>query len=302
MTLLDTADAYGDPAGRSEELLGEALEGQRDEFVIATKFGMGMRGAVRRGPRRARVAAATSERAVEGSLRRLRTDHIDLYQLHVPDEVTPIEETLSALSDLVREGKVRYLGCSNFAGWQVADADWTARSAGLERFVSVQNRYSLLDRTRRGRGGAGVRDVRARDPAVLPAGVRPAHRQVPPRRAGAGRLARRPGPRPARSGWNAPTGTGSRPSRSTPRRATSAYSTSPSPASPPNPAVASVIAGAVSGDQVRTNAAALRWDPHRGRPGRARRGHRTLTGWLMDALESPIVTVTGAGYRLEDVR
>ena len=85
-------------------------------------------------------------RAVEGSLRRLRTDHIDLYQLHVPDDVTPIEETLSALTDLVREGKVRYIGCSNFAAWQIADADWTARAAGLERFVSVQNRYSLLDR------------------------------------------------------------------------------------------------------------------------------------------------------------
>ena len=113
---------------------------------MATKFGMGMRGLYGE-DHGVRGSRQYIKRAVEGSLRRLRTDHIDLYQLHVPDEVTPIEETLSALSDLVREGKVRYLGCSNFAAWQVADADWTSRSAGLERFVSVQNRYSLLDRT-----------------------------------------------------------------------------------------------------------------------------------------------------------
>jgi aryl-alcohol dehydrogenase-like predicted oxidoreductase len=126
--------------------MGEALLGQRDDFVVATKFGMDMHGDSGqdfgvRGSRR------YVRRAVEGSLRRLRSDHIDLYQLHVPDDITPVEETLSVLTDLVREGKIRYLGCSNFTGWQVADADWTARSAGLERFVSVQNRYSLLDRS-----------------------------------------------------------------------------------------------------------------------------------------------------------
>ena len=85
-------------------------------------------------------------RAVEASLRRLRTDYIDLYQLHSPDPVTPIEETLAALHELVLEGKVRYIGCSNFAGWQVVDADWTAKAGGYERFVSAQNKYSLLDR------------------------------------------------------------------------------------------------------------------------------------------------------------
>ena len=146
VTLLDTADVYGVRPGASENLMGEALLGQRGDFVVATKFGMDMHGDSGqdfgvRGSRR------YVRRAVEGSLRRLRTDHIDLYQLHVPDDITPIEETLSVLTDLVREGKIRYLGCSNFAGWQVADADWTARSAGLERFVSVQNRYSLLDRS-----------------------------------------------------------------------------------------------------------------------------------------------------------
>jgi aryl-alcohol dehydrogenase-like predicted oxidoreductase len=85
-------------------------------------------------------------KAVESSLRRLRTDYIDLYQLHAPDEVTPIEETLAALHELVLEGKVRNIGSSNFAGWQVVDADWTARAGGYERFVSAQNKYSLLDR------------------------------------------------------------------------------------------------------------------------------------------------------------
>jgi aryl-alcohol dehydrogenase-like predicted oxidoreductase len=145
VTLLDTADTYGGQ-GASEEMLGEALQGRRDDFVVATKFGMDMQGA-NGADRGARGSRAYVRRAVEASLRRLRVDHIDLYQYHEPDGVTPIEETLSALTDLVREGKVRYLGVSNVGGWQVADADWTARTGGFERFVSVQNRYSLLDRT-----------------------------------------------------------------------------------------------------------------------------------------------------------
>ncbi len=142
VTLIDTADVYGVTQGASEEMIGLALQGQRDEFVIATKFGGGQI-ARERGPGASRRYVLD---AVEGSLRRLRTDHIDLYQLHFPDEVTPIEETLSVLTDLVRAGKVRYVGCSNLAGWQIADADWTARTGGYERFVSAQNRYSLLDR------------------------------------------------------------------------------------------------------------------------------------------------------------
>ena len=145
VTLLDTADVYGGQ-GASEELIGDALQGRRDDFVVATKFGMDMQGA-NGADRGARGSRAYVRRAVEASLRRLRVDHIDLYQYHEPDGVTPIEETLSALTDLVRAGKVRYLGVSNVGGWQVADADWTARTGGFERFVSVQNRYSLLDRT-----------------------------------------------------------------------------------------------------------------------------------------------------------
>ncbi len=144
ITLFDTSDSYG----VSEERLGALLEGRRDDVVLATKFGSDVR---RRGGDNgedwdARGSRRYIRRAVESSLTRLRTDWIDLYQLHRPDPGTPIEETLSALSDLVREGKVRYIGSSNFAGWQVADAEWTARAGGLERFVSAQNEYNLLKR------------------------------------------------------------------------------------------------------------------------------------------------------------
>ncbi|MFC8848920.1 MULTISPECIES: aldo/keto reductase [unclassified Micromonospora] len=145
ITLFDTADIYGEPHGASEELLGQALKGRRDEVVLATKFGMDMDGAngADFGARGSRRYLA---RAVEASLRRLGTDHIDLYQMHEPDPGTPIDETLAALDDLVRAGKVRYLGNSNFAGWQIADADWVASSNGRARFVSAQNHYSLLER------------------------------------------------------------------------------------------------------------------------------------------------------------
>jgi aryl-alcohol dehydrogenase-like predicted oxidoreductase len=145
ITLFDTADIYGTPHGSSEECLGAALEGRRDEVVLATKFGMDMEG-LNGADRGARGSRSYIVRAVEASLRRLGTDYLDLYQIHTPDEATPIEETLSALDDLVRSGKVRYLGNSNFAGWQIADADWTARTAGLTPFISAQNQYSLLHR------------------------------------------------------------------------------------------------------------------------------------------------------------
>jgi aryl-alcohol dehydrogenase-like predicted oxidoreductase len=144
ITLVDTADSYG----RSEERLGEILEGARDDVVIATKFGSDVRprGLSNGEDWGARGSRRYVKRAAEASLRRLRTDWIDLYQLHRPDEQTPIEETLSALDDLVREGKVRYLGSSNFTGWQVAHAEWTSRIRGFERFVSAQNEYSWLAR------------------------------------------------------------------------------------------------------------------------------------------------------------
>jgi aryl-alcohol dehydrogenase-like predicted oxidoreductase len=141
MNLFDTADSYGGE-GRSEVFLGKALQGRRDEAVIATKFASPMG----RGPNERGASRGWITKALDASLRRLGTDHIDLYQQHRPDPRTPIEETLAALDDAVRAGKVRYLGSSNFSGWQIADADWTARSNGLSRFVSAQNEYSLLQR------------------------------------------------------------------------------------------------------------------------------------------------------------
>ncbi|NIK59650.1 aldo/keto reductase [Kribbella shirazensis] len=145
ITLFDTADIYRGDHGFSEELLGKALGSRRDEVVIATKFGGDMGGV--NGPDwGVRGSRRYIRKAVESSLQRLGTDWIDLYQLHFPDPVTPIEETLAALSELVAEGKVRYLGSSQFAAWQVVDADWTARSNGFEHFVSAQNQYSLLER------------------------------------------------------------------------------------------------------------------------------------------------------------
>jgi aryl-alcohol dehydrogenase-like predicted oxidoreductase len=147
LTLFDTADVYGTPRGTSEEALGAALKanGRRDDVVIATKFGASMDGL--NGPDwNARGSRRYLHRAVEASLTRLGTDHIDLYQLHAPDRGTPLEETLAALDDVVRAGKVRYIGSSNFAGWQVADAAWLARTNHVTPFVSAQNHYSWLDR------------------------------------------------------------------------------------------------------------------------------------------------------------
>ncbi|MEV4507611.1 aldo/keto reductase [Dactylosporangium sp. NPDC049525] len=146
VTLFDTADVYGLTPGASEEALGAALGKRRDEVVIATKFGADPRGA--NGPDwGARGGRRYIAKAVEASLRRLGTDYIDLYQLHTPDPQTPIEETLDALDALVQAGKVRYIGHSNFTGWQTADAAWTARDRRLTPFVSAQNYYSLLERS-----------------------------------------------------------------------------------------------------------------------------------------------------------
>lgn len=255
VNLLDTSDSYS--IGQSEELIGVAMEGRRDRFVVATKFGSDMQGL--NGPDYgARGARRYVRRAVESSLKRLRTDWIDLYQLHFPDPVTPMEETLSVLTDLVREGKVRYVGCSNLAGWQIADADWIARTSGFERFVSAQNLYSLLDR-------------------AIEADVVPAAEHF-----GLGLLPYFPLERGLltgkyRRGQDAPEGS----------RATSG----PSPwfenadwdriealekyaaarelsmldvaigGLAAQPTVSSVISGATSGDQVRANAAAAGWEP-----------------------------------------
>jgi aryl-alcohol dehydrogenase-like predicted oxidoreductase len=255
VTFLDTSDSYG--IGQSEEMIGLALEGRRDRFVLATKFGSDMRGT--NGPDHGtRGSRRYVRRAVEASLKRLRTDRIDLYQLHFPDPITPIEETLSVLSDLVREGKVGYVGCSNVAGWQVADWHWTARTSGLERFVSVQNRYSLLDRTLESevvpaaeRFGLGVLPYFPLEYGLLTGKYHRGQEAPYGSRARSG-----PSPWFDSADWDriealekyaeardvtildvAIAGLGAQ------------------------PAVACVISGATSGDQVRQNAEALRWQP-----------------------------------------
>jgi aryl-alcohol dehydrogenase-like predicted oxidoreductase len=256
VTLLDTADVYGGD-GASESLLGQALKGRRDQFVLATKFGMDMQG-LNGADHGVRGSRSYVRRAVEASLRRLEVDHIDLYQFHEPDPVTPIEETLAALTDLVREGKVRYIGCSNVAGWQVADADWTSRTSGFERFVSVQNRYSLLDR--------------AVEDEVVPAceefglGVLPYFpleyglltgkytRDEPP--PVGTRAASAPSPWLERADWERIEAL----TKYAAARQVSILDVAIAGLAA-QPAVASVIAGATSGDQVRANAAALQWQP-----------------------------------------
>jgi aryl-alcohol dehydrogenase-like predicted oxidoreductase len=256
VTLLDTADVYGGE-GASEELLGEALAGRRDDFVVATKFGMDMQGA--NGPDRgARGSRAYVRRAVEASLRRLRVDHLDLYQYHEPDGVTPIEETLSALTDLVREGKVRYVGVSNVSGWQVADADWTARSSGLERFVSVQNRYSLLDRTVEAdvvpaceRFGLGVLPYFPLEYGLLTGKYRRGEAAPVGSRASA-----TASPWLEDADWDRIEGL----EKYAEQRGVTVLDVAVAGLAA-QPAVASVISGATRGDQVRANAAALRWRP-----------------------------------------
>jgi aryl-alcohol dehydrogenase-like predicted oxidoreductase len=141
VTLFDTADFYGGRGG-SESMLGQILGDRRKGIVLATKFGMSMDEAeTLKGASRRYILAA-----VEASLRRLRTDWIDLYQVHQPDPLTPIEETLRALDDLIRQGKVRYIGCSNHKAWRVVEAQWTSRNLAINAFVSCQDEYSLLVR------------------------------------------------------------------------------------------------------------------------------------------------------------
>lgn len=145
ITLFDVADSYGRAPGVSEELLGRSLGKSRDDVIVATKFGLDLKGL--NGPDwGARGSRRYIMKAVEASLKRLNTDWIDLYQYHAPDPATPVDETLAALDQLVQSGKVRYIGHSNFAGWQVAEAEYVARQLGGSRFISAQNHYNLLER------------------------------------------------------------------------------------------------------------------------------------------------------------
>ena len=258
ITLLDTADIYSE--GVSEELLGEVLAGRRDKVVLATKFGhqrvdMGF------GPAAgSKGGRAYIRRAVERSLRRLRTDYIDLYQLHTPDPATPVEETLAALGELVTEGKVRYLGHSNFSGWQLAHAAHLAREAGSPPFVSAQNHWSLLERAveaevvpAAGHFNVGVLPYFPLANGLLTGKVR--RGQAPP--AGS-RLASRKGyvtgdkldRVEALAGWAAARGL------TLLQVAIGALAA--------QPGCSSVIAGATSPDQVKANAQASEWIPGAG--------------------------------------
>ena len=175
VNFIDVANIYQE--GHSERLVGEVLKGQRDQFVLTTKVGSSMG----TGPNDIGLSRVHILREVEHSLRRLQTDHIDIYLVHQPDPTTPHEETLRALDDLVHQGKVRYIGCCNYAAWQVCAALWTSDRAGLTPFIGVQNHYNLLRPVARTRltpllppPGAGSDDLQ-------PAGRRPAFRSLPAR-------------------------------------------------------------------------------------------------------------------------
>lgn len=140
INLVDTAASYAQ--GRSEELIGKTVKGKRSQVIIATKFGS----IIYTRPDRWPGSRSNIMEMVDASLKRLNTDYIDLYYIHFPDTHTPIEETLRAMDDLIHAGKVRYIGCSNFAAWQVGEAWWTSKLRGLESFITVQSRYNLLDR------------------------------------------------------------------------------------------------------------------------------------------------------------
>jgi aryl-alcohol dehydrogenase-like predicted oxidoreductase len=256
VTLLDTADTYGNGGG-SEELLGEVLAGRRDQVVLATKFGhqhadMGYGQAAG-----AKGGRGYIRRAVEQSLRRLKTDYIDLYQIHTPDPRTPVAETLVALGELVAEGKVRYLGNSNYAGWQIAEAACTADRLSSPPFVSAQNHWSLLERAAEAEVvpaarhfGLGVLPYFPLANGLLAGKVR---RGTPP--APGTRLASRDGYVTdakldlveALAAW------GDKHGRSLLEIAISCLAA--------QRGCASVIAGATSGEQVRANAATADWVP-----------------------------------------
>jgi aryl-alcohol dehydrogenase-like predicted oxidoreductase len=252
VTLFDTADVYGNRGG-SEELLGKALKGRRDEVVLATKFGHAMSDDAP--PNRGSREYIRS--AVQASLKRLRTDWIDLYQYHRPDGITPIAETLGALDELVREGTVRHVGSSNFDGRQVVEAEELARDRGWARFVSAQNEYSLLER--------GAEDE------LLPTCERLGIGVLPYFPLASGLLTGK-----YRRGSPAPAGSRlvTRPERLTPEtydrvealerfaeeRGASLLDVAIGGLAA-QPAIASVIAGATKPEQVRANAAAGEWQP-----------------------------------------
>jgi aryl-alcohol dehydrogenase-like predicted oxidoreductase len=256
ITLFDTADIYGG-AGGSESLLGEILRGRRDQVVLATKFGHQNYTMDYSAAAGAKAGRSYIRRAVEASLRRLQTDYLDLYQLHTPDPVTPLEETLAALEELVLEGKVRYIGHSNFAGWQLAQAAHLARESNLTPFISAQNRWSLLERGIEGElvpaalhYRVGVLPYFPLANGLLTGKVRQNRPPAPGTRLAsrrdyvtAGKLAKVE----ALIGWGEPRG------RSLLEIAIGGLAAMPG--------CASVIAGATTAEQAGANAAAAEWEP-----------------------------------------
>jgi aryl-alcohol dehydrogenase-like predicted oxidoreductase len=255
ITLIDTADIYG--AGVSEEFVGKALAGRRDQFVVATKFGHHTADMSYGPAAGARGGRSYIRRAVEGSLRRLQTNYIDLYQLHTPDPVTPIEETVDALDDLVRAGKVRYIGHSNLSAAQVTEFALIARQRRATPFVSAQNRWSLLHREAEAdlvptarRHGAGVLPYSPLANGLLTGKVRRGA-DIP----AASRLALRPGSVTGADldvverliGWCEAHG------RTLLELAIGGLAA--------QPGCGSVIAGATSPEQVKSNAEAGAWIP-----------------------------------------
>ena len=255
VTLFDTADIYGG-AGGSERLIGEALEGRRSEFVIATKFGMEMSGADG-APADPRGSREYIRWAIEGSLERLRIEQIDLYQYHRPDGITPIAETLAALDELVGEGLVGAIGCSNFSASQLEQAERAAREQEISRFVTLQNHYSLLER--------GI------EADVTPVCERLGVSILPyfPLASGllSGKYRRgQPGPEGSRLAAGGPAGSEAQFDLV---EALGAYAAERGiglldvaiAGLAAQPAVGSVIAGATRPEQVAANVAALRWEP-----------------------------------------
>lgn len=263
VTFIDTADCYGDKGGRgykgaAEECVGEVLKGRRADVVLATKFGRDMGGAY--GPELGgRASRWYVQQAVEGSLRRLQTEWIDLYQLHRPDGITPFEETLEALDGLIRQGKVRYVGSSNLAAWQVVQADWIGRCHRSARFISAQNHYSLLERSVETElvPACLTHDVSLLAYYPLASGLL------------TGRWAANPATAslpPAIGSWSAKYGspamfeTIGALSRFASQRAISLLDVAIGGLAA-QPAVASVIAGATTAQQLRANVAAAQWEP-----------------------------------------
>jgi aryl-alcohol dehydrogenase-like predicted oxidoreductase len=254
ITFFDTADIYGGN-GASEALMGEALEGRRQEYLIATKFGMEMKGAAD-APNVPRGSRDYIRWAIEGSLRRLRVERIDLYQYHEPDRVTPLADTLAALNELVDEGLVTAIGCSNFSAEELKEADLIARERGFAHFVSLQNHYSLLER--------GIEAEVAGACEQLGVSILPFF----PLESGllSGKYRRgEPGPEGSRlaggsAGTDAQFDVVEAIERYAEARAIEPIDVAIAGLAA-QPAVASVIAGATRPEQVQRNVAALRWHP-----------------------------------------